>query len=221
MNPRLSSFLGSMLVAGSLAAPASAQNFISDGSFEQVQLTSAPFYQYASVPGSPWTFSSGAIGGSGISGNTSAFGSAVAPHGSQVAFLQAVGSTIFQDFTVPADDMYVVTFMLAGRYFNSLVGTPFGGVLTFDVSVDSNVAGTYTTTDSMPYTSKFAQVPLTSGSHRLTFHATGTTAAVPDQTAFIDKVSVTAVPEPNSMLAIGAALGGLGVARQWLRRRRS
>ncbi len=117
--------------------------------------------------------------------------------------------------------MYFVTFMVAGRYLNQFVGTPFGGVLTFDVSVDSNVAGTYTTTDLMPYTDKVAQVALTAGSHRLSFHATGTTAAVPDQTAFIDKVSVTPVPEPNSMLAIGAALGGLGIARQWLRRKQS
>ena len=232
MNIRFLSSLGSILVAGSFALTSSAQNFISDGSFEQVALNTYPYYQYAAVSGSPWTFSSGVIGGSGITKSPSTFTTETVPHGSQVGFLQAFGSLIRQDFTVPADDTYFVSFMVAGRWMYPGGSFPaFGGVLTFDVSVDSTVVGTYTTSDLMPYTPKSASTFLTAGTHQLKFLATSTTAAVADQTAFIDKVAVAtvafpafppaAVPEPNSMRAIGAALGGLGVARQWLRRRQS
>jgi hypothetical protein len=234
MNTRLISLLGFLVAASSFAVTSRAQNFISDGSFEQVALNTYPFYQYAAVSGSPWTFSSGAIGGSGITTTASDFTTMAAPSGSQVAFLQAVGSFIRQDFTVPSDNTYFVSFLVAGRWLNPGGNFPaFGGVLTFDVSVDSTVVGTYTTSDLMPYTQKSASIFLTAGSHQLKFLATSTTAAVADQTAFLDKVAVAtvafpnvfpppvaAVPEPNSMLAIGAALGGLGVARQWLRRKK-
>jgi len=150
-----------------------------NGSFEAPSVGSAS-YQYNPTGGN-WTFS----GYSGIQSNSSAFGAANAPDGTQTAFLQsyfgqgALGS-ISQSINFASAGTYMLTFQAARRQGQvqplrfSVDGVPVGGLLT-------------------PSGSSFA--PLTTGTfaisspgaHTLTLSATDNSG---DNSIFIDQVTV-------------------------------
>jgi hypothetical protein len=159
---------------------------VADPGFETPVVGSGPnAYQY-SPTGSPWTFVSPQVPGSGagVSGNGSGFtdGNPDAPQGSQVAFLQGTG-TISQ----------TVNFVRAGTYTLSFLAAQRGDLFqassqTFAVKIDGNVVGTFTPSDQSyrPYTTDGFAV--TAGNHTVTF--VGLDPAGTQDTAFLDAVSV-------------------------------
>src|SRR5581483_11823028 len=88
-------------------APAGS-NFIVNGGFEAPSLSDG--YQYG-PDGATWTFADGG----GITGNANAFtaGNAVAPEGTQAAFLQGAGIAT-QSANIPAG-RYMLSFQAAQR----------------------------------------------------------------------------------------------------------
>jgi hypothetical protein len=150
---------------------------IADAGFEQVQVGAGQFQYRPS--GSPWTFS----GSAGIAANNSGFtsGNSPAPEGSQVAFLQKIGS-FSQTVTNWAAGSYVLTFDAAQR----------GNIASrqdFNVLVDGAVVGTFTPTDTSYQSYSTAAFTVTAGSHTITFHSLNSAGG--DNTAFVDQVTLT------------------------------
>jgi hypothetical protein len=186
-----------------LAAPAKA-SLIADGDFSIPNLgTSSTSYSYAPT-GSPWTFSAliPGVSGSGITYIPSDFQNT--PLNTQVGFLQTAGGTISssdpasisQSFTAPAAGTYDLSFSYAGRSYD-------GGTTTFAVSVDGHVVDILSPSSGQPLTSQSFDISLVGGNNSLAFTATGVSGN--DETAFIDHVSVTSVPEASTVIA-GALL---------------
>jgi hypothetical protein len=192
------------MLALTLATSAKASlNLIADGDFLTPNLGTAPSsYEYA-PSGSSWTFSPliDGVSGSGITYIPSDFQNS--PLNTQVGFLQTAGGTISstdpasisQGFTASAGS-YDLSFSYAGRSYD-------GGNTTFTVSVDSIVVGTLNPYSGQSLTPQSMNISLVSGNHTLAFTAAGVSGN--DETAFIDNVSVSAVPEPTTMVA-GALL---------------
>jgi hypothetical protein len=159
-------------------------------------------------PGVGWNF----IGSSGVSGNNSLFtqGNPPAPDGTQVGILQNV--TIFSQVVggFNAGQQYTLSFLAAQRGS----GGSQPSTEKLQVSVDGNPVGTF----QPPGTnySAFTTVPLllTAGSHTFTFTGLGGTTGT-DNTAFVDLVTITAIPEPASVVLAGlGSLGLLGLVRR-------
>ncbi len=159
---------------------------VGDPGFEQVAV-GAGHFQYDPT-GSPWAFS----GGSGISGNYSAFtaGNPPAPQGSQVAFLQGTGS-FTQTVTLWARGSYVLTFDAAQR------GNYQASQQNFNVLVDGKVVNTFTPSGTSYQSCSTAVFTVTAGTHSITFQ--GLDSAGGDNTAFLDDVAVA----PASNYSIG------------------
>ena len=181
---------------------------IGNSSFETPELSGTFVYGPA---GATWTFT----GNAGISGPPSGFGSTSAPDGDQYAFLQTI-SAFFQQITVPADGMYVLTFFAAGRP----PGATFGGTQTYQALLDSDVIFPATTTDNGgPFIAQqSAPFFVTAGVHTLTFQGLTSSA---DQTAFIDAIAingapVAGVPEPSSIVLLSLGAAGLPAIRRLL-----
>jgi hypothetical protein len=137
-------------------------------------------YSYTPA-GSGWTFTNVA----GIQQNGSAYSGpdAVAPGGTQTAFVQGVGGSLgsmSQSVSFSTAGNYTVSFQAARRY---------GTVQPVRVSVDGTVVGTYSPASNSFGTLTTAAFPVTAGSHTITFAATDNTA---DRTTFIDLVSIAA-----------------------------
>lgn len=128
--------------------------------------------------GSSWTFS----GSAGLASNGSGFtaGNPLAPQGSQVAFLQNLGS-MSQSMNFAAGT-YAVSFDAAQR-------ANVGSYQTFQVLIDGKNVGSFTGVGSTAYTrqnSTTFSVP--AGSHTVAFQATNLNGG--DNTIFIDQINI-------------------------------
>jgi hypothetical protein len=174
-------------------------NLIADGDFA-IPNQGTGYYSFTYAPtGSPWTFSPliAGLSGSGITYIPSEFQNS--PLGIQVGFLQTAGgsvsanaASISQVFSAPATGAYDFSFMYGGRTYD-------GGNTTFTVSVDGNVVTTLNPSSGQPLTLLSFIIPLFSGNNNLAFAATGVSGN--DETAFIGNVSMTAVPEPTTLIS--------------------
>jgi len=175
-------------------------NLIADGDFS-IPNQGTGYYSFTYAPtGSPWTFSPliGGVSGSGITYIPSEFQSS--PLGIQAGFLQTAGgsvstsdpASISQTFAAPAAGSYDLSFMYAGRTYD-------GGNTTFTVSVNGNVVTTLNPSSGQAFTPLSFIIPLSSGNNNLAFTATGVHGN--DETAFVGNVSITAVPEPTTVIS--------------------
>ena len=147
---------------------------IQDSGFES-PTTSTYIYN---PTGSPWTF----LGGTGVATNGSLFTSnnPNAPQGSQVAFLQNLG-TISQGVVLGAGNC-VVSFQAAQRV------TSGNNDQSFHVLIDGVVAGTFQPTTSTYQSYSTGSFAVSAGNHLLTFQGL---IASGDETAFIDAVTIS------------------------------
>ena len=174
----VNNYTGAVTVSGTTAIPL-------DSGFETPSVGSGQFAYNPS--NSSWLFSNTNNlqpnpSGAGISGNGSAFtsGNPNAPEGSQVAFIQGMGS-ISQSVNFQAGN-YALMFDAAQRGNN---GT---STQSIEVLVDGSAVGTITPTGTAYtsyYTDSFA---LSAGLHQIEFQ--GVDPQGGDNTAFIDQVSV-------------------------------
>jgi hypothetical protein len=228
--------IGLMTVALSLwtgSLPSSAGVIIANAGFETPNLGSN--FQYDPTgPGVGWTFTAR----SGIAANGSGFGvdgpglggggsGAPAPEGTQVGFLQqgeqGVEAEISQSLSgFSAGDTYSFTFLAAQRPTSERNTDPINLFpQTIEVLLDSTPLGTFTP-DSTSYTSfTTSSFTITDDlSHTLSFIGTnaawiaaGMPASGSDNTAFIDSVSLSSVPEPASIvMGSMATVVGLSLA---------
>jgi hypothetical protein len=159
-----------------LTASSNLFNAVSDGSFE-VPVLPANTYQYAPA-GSSWQFT----GGSGVSGNGTAFTAANpnAPDGTQVAFLQT-SSRMSQSITLSAG-VYNLTLQAAQR-----AGDKYSQEI--QVLIDGAQVGLITPNGIGYSTYQTTNFSATAGTHTLTF--VGLNPQGGDNTAFIDEVAIT------------------------------
>ena len=156
-----------------------------DASFETNPAGSG-FYGFVYVPtGSAWDFE----GRAGVTANKTAFtqDNPSAPRGVQVAFLQNQGS-ISQTITNLAAGTYHIDFAMAQR--TNYTNTPE----TFQVLVDDQVVGTYTTSGATYQSKSSGSITLDSGTHVFTFQ--GLTSSG-DSTALLDNIKLVAEATPN------------------------
>lgn len=150
---------------------------LSDSGFESAVL-SVGSYTYAPT-GTSWVFT----GTSGVSSSASAFtaGSAAAPEGGQVAFLQNTGS--FSQSVNFTAGTYVLSFSAAQR-------ANVASNQTFQVLVDGTLVGTFNNVTGSEYTQQStSSFTVTAGNHTVTF--VGTNLNGGDNTVLVDQVAVT------------------------------
>jgi hypothetical protein len=192
------------------AAGAHAAELLTNGSFEAPNLGTGN-YTYPGALLDSWTYDGSALvnaqGSSAWYGSTPPAGQ----DGDQFAALQGT-STLSQTFVVGATTDATLSWIEAGRpNFGA-----YAGDQTYEVLLDGNVLGTYSTVSGQAFTPEgFSLGILSAGSHTLEFE--GLVAA--DETSFLDAVSVTSVPEPAAWALMLAGIGGLGVALRVSRRR--
>jgi PQQ-like domain len=136
-------------------------------------------YQYDPAT-SPWTFQSSA----GVAANGSAFTgrNPPAPQGSQVAFIQAVGS-LGQSVMFPSGGTITVSFSAAQR------ANVQASMQTFEVMIDTTVVGLFNNFIGTSYTTLSTNaIQLDPGFHTLLFKGTDLNGG--DNTVFIDQVSI-------------------------------
>ncbi len=193
-----------ILVAAAFGAAAFAAqaNEVANGSFESSTSSTGDYCYGSNCSVAHWDASLLIGSGSGPWGNPSANDAASIPLGSWVAGLQNNG-TLTSDATIVAGQSYTLTWDDAGRsyYDNHAYDITVGGVTFANLTT---TAGQSWSAHSETFTA------LTSGS--LTFTGQFIT---PDGTTFIDNVSLSAVPEPTSLLLM--AIGTLGLLA-WRRR---
>jgi len=177
---------------------------VTNGSFEAPSVGSAS-YQYNPTGGN-WTFS----GYSGIQSNSSAFGAANAPDGTQTAFLQgyfgqgALGS-ISQGINFPSTGTYVLAFQAARRQ---------GQVQPLRFSVDGVQVGGLLTPSGSSFglltTAAFAIG--STGTHTLALSATDNSG---DNSTFVDYVTLTPTLVPTAPTKLSATVGTMQVTLSW------
>lgn len=203
---------GAVLTAPFMAAHA---GLITNGGFETGQLSSGG-YVYENGTYQNWTYSGNAVLINTASGNPWTTSDQTGYSGNQVAGVQQTGS-IAQTFTASITGSYLVSWLDAGRSY--LGGN--SGAQTYLISlVDNTTALTVsslslsTTSDSNFKAEALSLLSLKAGdSYTLTFKGQDTA----DETALIDNVNVSQVPEPATLTLFGAGLAGLG----WIRRRKA
>ncbi len=159
--------VGNNLIVGSL----------NNGGFESPAVGNGFLYDPA---GTPWAYT----GSAGVAGNGSGFtaGNPNAPEGTQVGFLQGLGS-FSQTLTGMAAGTYQLTFSAAQR------ANFQASRQDFQVLVDGVIVGTFTPSGT-GYTSVTTDAfTLGAGVHRIVFQ--GLDSAGGDNTAFIDNVRLT------------------------------
>ena len=155
-----------------------ASSILVNASFETPNQGSSYKYRPTGA-GVGWTFS----GTSGIQGNGSAWRAAPAPHGTQTAFIQNLG-TIGQAITLNAGS-YTLTFQAARRSFSE----PAGSVQPIRVSIDGQQIGPLVTPSSTVFSS--FSIPFsvaTSGAHTIQFAGTDGSG---DKSTFVDMVTIS------------------------------
>src|SRR5205085_6971400 len=106
---------------------------------------------------------------------------------------------------------YTLRYAVAGRSGPS----GEGGLLPFDVFLDGSLIGSDASATGMPFQPRTMQFLASAGTHTLSFRGR---RPVPDpnvfqdNTAFLDSVSLTTVPEPSALLL--AAVGAAGLVRR-------
>lgn len=205
------------LAGALLAAPFTAAHadLITNGGFETGQLSSGG-YVYENGLSNNWVYSGNAVLINTGSGSPWIVASQTGYGGDQVGGVQTTGS-IAQTFTANITGTYLVSWLDAGRGYQG-----GSGAQTYIVSLVDNTTALTISSLSLNTTSgsAFSAESLTGllslkagDSYTLTFKGQDTA----DETALIDNVSVSQVPEPATLTLFGAGLAGLG----WMRRRKA
>lgn len=210
--------VGAAALAAALLGATGANAAIVDGSFEaQGASTSSYCYflgNYAPACGAgAWT------GGGNTSGlqteTNTAWPGIGSPAGSYYAFIQSgfgAAGSISQSLTL-ATGAYDFSWLAAGR---AGYGGNQGYTVTLNGSTGPITLASGATTTNQGFTAvSSGKTVLTGGTYTLTFQALDSGS---DNTAFIDAVSVAAVPEPATW---GMMLLGFGMVGAGLRRRRT
>lgn len=191
------------IFGSSLAAPATAAELITNGSFSAGltgwYLTALPATDVIVTPGQPYT----GIGGTGsltsLSNPFADFGGGNEPN----------VSTLSQTFNTVADATYFLSFS-AGAF------GPSGGLQTFTYSVTGSPSGTATVTNDNNFDTTFKTFGQSfvalGGPTTVSFTLAGNTSI--NQDGFLDNVSVTGpVPEPATwaMMLMGFGMVGVGL----------
>jgi hypothetical protein len=195
-----------------LAAPVLVSaNVLIDGSFEikgAALPVSAYCYDAFATPGGPACAAGAWAGNSGVilSGN-GAWGGTAAADGDYYGFVQGL-SVLSQTFNATATTLQTLTWADANR-------AGYGGLQTYEVSISSG-AGTTSLGSFSSATGAFAGHQSSSfwlsAGNAYTLRFTGLVNA--DSTAFIDSVSLQAVPEPATWALFLVALGAAGIVRR-------
>ena len=207
-------FIAAAIGAATLGAQAASVNLVSNGSFDGTTgdyiYNAAPASVTTNYGGVPtqsgtvadWTGSFVSIASnSGAWGNPSGLSGFDSSFGGYVAGVQADGTLSQAGLTLAAGE-YTLTWSDATR----------GATQTYSVYLGTTDLGQFKTqsgwgTESITFT--------TTGGSGLTFQGDTQFARPSDATALIDNVSVTAVPEPTSVLMM--VVGTLGLLA-WRRR---
>ncbi|HEX5380442.1 MAG TPA: PEPxxWA-CTERM sorting domain-containing protein [Phenylobacterium sp.] len=205
---------GTVVVMAAMLAATGARagaNLIADGGFETPNLGSGNYTYPAGVLGS-WTYDGAALvnaqGASAWYGATPPAGQ----EGAQFAALQA-SSSLSQSFTATASSL-LLSWLNAGRpYFGG-----YNGDQTYEVLLDGAQVGTYSTTSGQAFAQQSLVINgLSAGSsHTLTYHG----LVQRDETAFLDKISLSAVPEPATWAMMILGFGAIGLTLRGGRRTR-
>lgn len=152
-------------------------------------------YAYNPTGGS-WTFSGTAGNGSGIAANGSVFTSsnAVAPQGTQVAFLQRSGSLSQSLSGFAPGGVYTITFSAANRATSG-----YNGAQSWDLRIDGATKASYSNKPAS-YADYTATFTASAADHLLSLVGTSST----DRTVFIDNIRITGL--------LPSATGGLSAS---------
>ncbi len=196
-----------------IASPLANGALILDGSFEDPTLSPSG-YVYA-PSGTAWNY----LSGSGITYLPSDWDHGrTAPDLNQVAFIQGSTATLSQTFSASAGS-YTLSFIDAGRPNFG----PYGGDTTYQVLVNNVVIQTLSTTSGQGFSLETFNISLLTGINSLEFRMISVNGAGHngDDSAFIDKVSIVAVPEAGSVVAGALLLLPFGASTLRIMRRRN
>jgi hypothetical protein len=203
--PATAAALVGIAFAGSCA---SATEVLTNGSFEATAIGDGQYvYPEATIDG--WTYTGAALVGAVGRNDWYADSLPLGQDGARFVALQDT-ATLSQAF-VSTGSAAILTWVAAGRpYFGG-----YNGDQTYTVLIDSVEVGTYSTVSGEAFGAHTVTLAgLSAGTHVLTF--AGQVGS--DESAFLDKVSIDAVPEPASWMMMVAAFGMVGAM---VRRRRA
>jgi hypothetical protein len=221
------SLIASSLAIGFVAIMASAgqASLITNGDFENPQLSSNHAFGQNALPGTPnnyaypgyfapttvdgWTYNGGA-GLIDTSQGANAWYGANSPtgfSGNQYAFVQGTGA-LSQEFNAATAGQATISWLTGSRPdFGA-----FNGNQTYEVLLNGNVIYTGSTSSGQNFTLMDATAALLAGSNTLEFLGLAKT----DSTVFLDDVSVAAVPEASTwvMMLLGFFAVGFSTCRR-------
>ena len=194
-----------VVAATALAASAASAQSISNGSYENGSIPSGD-YCYISAPGctiSDWSGSAASVLATSFAWGTPAgHGNSALIDGTKVIGLQ-MNRFIEQEIPLPA-----------GTYTISWVDAARAGYdsQTYNVSLGAQTSTSFFTTGEQAWAPRSATFSLSSSSPViLKFTGIGNQY---DGTAFIDNVTIAAVPEPGALAMMAAGLTGIGLMRR-------
>jgi hypothetical protein len=209
--------LTAAILASMAASPANANVLLTNGDFEA---PTTGTYAYLTGLNNDWTYAGAGVGIINNTGGTAWFGGSLPPgsSGNQFAFIQGSGSSISQTFSVSTAGAYSISWIDAGR--PDIYGGCCRGDQMYQVSLNSTIIGSYSTATGVGFDTETANLGnLSSGPYTLTFLGLPTMNSTADETAFIDNVNVSAVPEPSTWAMM--ILGFAGIGFMTYRRRKS